>query len=193
MKTSSKTLDGPEAKPKHITGRDLTDNNAPEKAGSYFLKEHHNSEISPNQTFNLKKKLTLLITIALALAAFLMTACEPDPEPCSNCVTVLPDPAPNPTPPTDPIAIRSIHPSAGAPGSRVSIILENFTVQTEGPSTGQYVTFGPSFAEIIYARYGMLVVSVPMDLEDGDYTVAVRHNGQIARAPSEFKVTKDTN
>ena len=32
-----------------------------------------------------------------------------------------------------------------------------------------------------------------MDLEDGDYTVNIRSNGQVARAPSEFKVTKDTN
>ena len=85
MKTSSKTLDGPEAKPQQITGHDLTDNNASEKAGSHFPKEHHNSEISSNQIFNLKKKLTLLITLAIALAAFLMTACEDDPEFCSNC------------------------------------------------------------------------------------------------------------
>ena len=102
MKTSSKTHDGPEAKPKHITGHDLTDNNASEKASSYFLKEHHSNEISSKQIFSLKKKLTLLITIAIALAAFLMTACEPEPEPCSNCLTVPPGPAPNTTPPTDP-------------------------------------------------------------------------------------------
>ena len=90
MKTTSKTHDGPEAKPKHITGHDLTDNNASEKASSYFLKEHHSNEISSNQIFSLKKKLTLLITIAIALASFLMTACEPEPEPCSNCLTVPP-------------------------------------------------------------------------------------------------------
>ena len=193
MKTSSKTLDGPEEKSKHITGRDLTNNNASEKAGSYFLKVHHNSEISSNQIFSLKRKLTLLITIAIALAAFLMTACEPDPEPCINCVTVPSSPDPNTTPPTDQIAIRSIHPSAGAPGARVTIILENFSVPAEGPSAGQYVSFGPSFAEIIYARYGMLIVRVPMDLKDGDYPVAVRYDGQIARAPQEFKVIKGTD
>ena len=34
MKTSSNTLDGPEAKPQQITGHDLTDKNASEKASS---------------------------------------------------------------------------------------------------------------------------------------------------------------
>ncbi|HET6542069.1 MAG TPA: IPT/TIG domain-containing protein [Chryseolinea sp.] len=189
MKTSSKTLDGPETKSKHITGRDLTNNNASEKAGSYFLKVHHNSEISSNQIFSLKRKLTLLITIAIALAAFLMTACEPDPEPCINCVTVPSSPDPNTTPPTDQIAIRSIHPSAGAPGSKVTIVLENYSNAT----SDQYVTFGPSSAEVIYARYGMMIVRVPMDLKDGDYQVNIRSNGQVARAPQEFKVIKGTD
>ena len=32
-----------------------------------------------------------------------------------------------------------------------------------------------------------------MDLEDGDYTVSMRSNGQVVRAPSEFKVIKGTN
>ena len=147
MKTSSKNLDGPEAKPQQITGHDLTNNNASEKASSHFPKEHDNKEISLNQVFNLKKKLTLLITLAIALAAFLMTACDDDGvEPCSNCATSPPAPAPNTTPPTDQIAIRSIHPSAGAPGSTVNIILDNFS----GPTTDEYVTlnvtFGPSFS-----------------------------------------------
>ena len=189
MKTSSKTLDGPESKSQQITEHDLTGNNASEKATSYFLKEHHNSEISSNQISNLKKKLTLLIALAIALAAFLMTACEDDPEPCRNCTAVRPAPAPDPIPPTDQIEIRSIHPSAGAPGSTVTIVLEKFS----NPTADQYVTFGPSFAEIIYARYGMMTVRVPMDLEDGDYPVNVRSNGQVARAPSEFKVIKGTN
>jgi hypothetical protein len=193
MKTSSKTLDGPEAKPQHITGHDLTDNNASEKASSYFLKEHHKSEMSSNQIFTFKKKLALLITLAIALAAFLMTACGPDPEPCINCVTPPPIPAPDPTPPTDQIAIRSINPSAGAPGSRVTIILENFSEPGSDHHYDQYVTFGPSYAETIYARYGMIIVRVPMDLKDGDYPVSIRSNGQIVRAPSEFKVIKDTN
>ena len=114
-------------------------------------------------------------------------ACEDDPEFCSNCSTSIP--APNTTPPTDQIAIRSIHPSAGAPGSNVTIVLENFS----NPTADQYVTFGPSFSEIIYARYGMMTVRVPMDLKDGDYPVTIRSNGQVAKAPSEFKVVSGTN
>ena len=182
MKTSSKTLDGPEANPRQIKGHNLNGNNAPEK-------EHQTSEISSKQIFSLKKKLTLLITIAIALAAFLMTACEDDPQPCTNCVTRPPAPAPNPIPPTEQISIRSIHPSTGAPGSTVTIVLENFS----NPTSDQYVTFGASFAEIIYARYGMMNVRVPMDLENGDYSVKVRSNGQVARAPQEFKVTRGTD
>ena len=189
MKTSSGKLDPPEAKPQQITGHDLTGDNASEKASSYFLKEHQNSEISSNQIFNTKTKLSILITLAIALAAFLMTACEDDPEFCSNCSTPIPAPAPNTTQPTDQIVIRSIHPSAGAPGTTVTIVLENFS----DPTADQYVTFGPSFTEIIYARYGMMTVRVPMDLKDGDYPVTIRSNGQVARAPSQFKVIKGTN
>ena len=115
MKTSSNTLEGPEANPQQI--RDMTlPTKTPRKKLVATSKEHHNSEISLNQILNLKKKLTLLITLAIALAAFLMTACEDDPELCNNCSTGYPAPAPAPTPPTDQIAIRSIHPSAGAPG-----------------------------------------------------------------------------
>ena len=110
MKTSSNTHDGPEAKPQQIKGHELTENNVSEKASSHFPKEHANSEISLNQIVNLRKKLTLLITLAIALAAFLMTACEDDPELCSNCSTGYPAPAPNTTTPTDPIEIRSIYP-----------------------------------------------------------------------------------
>ena len=189
MKTSSNTLDAPETKRQQIKGHELTDNNASDKASSYFLKEHDNSEISSSQVFNVKKKLTLLITIVIALAAFLMTACEDDPEFCTNCYTPIPASPRNPTPPTDQIEIRSIHPSAGAPGSTVTIVLENFS----NPTADQYVTFGPSFAEVIYARYGMISVRVPMDLEDGDYPVNIRSNGQVAKAPNEFKVIKATN
>lgn len=187
MKTSSNTFDVPESKTQKITGHDQNDNISSEKASSYFLKEHENNQISSNPIFNLKKKLTLLITIAVALAAFLMTACEDEPEFCSNCT--YPNPAPNPNPRTDQIEIRSIHPYTGAPGSTVTIVLENFSSST----SDQYVSFGPSIAEIIYARYGMMTVRVPMDLKDGDYPVSVRSNGQVARAPHEFKVIGSTN
>jgi hypothetical protein len=192
MKTPSNTLDGAEATPRLIRGHDLTDKNILEPS-SYFLREHDNNEISSNQIFNIKKKLAFLITLAIALAVILMTACDDDPQFCSNCSTGIPARKNSPAPPTDQIAIRSIQPSVGAPGSRVSIILENFN----GPGADQHVnfdvTFGPSLAAVIYARYGMIVVHVPMDLEDGDYKVNMRVNGQIVRAPGEFKVIKNTN
>jgi hypothetical protein len=171
MKTFLKTLDGPETEPQQIRGHEFhefIDNNASKKASSY-----------------LRVKLTFLVTLAITLAAFLMTACEDDSKICTGC------PNPHPAPPVvnDPLVIRSMYPSAGAPGTAVTIIVENFN----NSAADHYVTFGSSFAEIIYSGYGMLTVNVPMDLQDGDYPVNIRSNGQIADAPLKFKVIKGTN
>jgi hypothetical protein len=80
MKTFLKKLDGPEAEPQQFTDHEFTDNKAAEKASG-----------------NLKWKLTLLITLAVTLGAFLMTACNDEPEFCSNCSSPYPasPPAPN--------------------------------------------------------------------------------------------------
>ena len=189
MKTSSNTLDAPEAKPQQITARELTDNNASDNASGYFLKEHDNSEISSGQIFIVKKKLTLLVTLVIALAAFLMTACDDDPDFCSNCSSPYPASPPAPAPDSTPaISIRSIYPTDGEPGSTVNIILENFT----DSNVDNHVAFGSTFADIIHARYGMITVRVPMDLPYGDYKITVRSHGQIATSPNEFKVTNVT-
>ena len=190
MKTFSKRIDIPETESQQITGYEFPDNSPEEKVSSYFSKEHQTSEISPNQIVNFKKKLTLLITLAIALAAFLMSACEEDPKPCSTCSVSYPAPDPKPSPdPVAQFAIRSIHPTDGTPGSTVTIILENFT----DSNVDNHVSFGSSYAEIIYARYGMINVRVPMDLPYGDYKVTVRSHGQMASAPDEFKVIKAAN
>ena len=59
MKNSSKTLDGPETKPQQITGQEFTNSIPSKKANGYQ-----------------KRKLTLLVTLAITFAAFLMSACE---------------------------------------------------------------------------------------------------------------------
>ena len=172
MKTLLKKLDGPEAEPQQFTEHEFTDNNASKKASS-----------------NLKWKLTLLITLAVTLGAFLMSACNDEPEFCSNCSSPYPASPPAPAPDaTAAISIRSIYPTDGEPGSTVNIILDNFT----DSNVDNHVSFGSSYAEIIHTRHGMINVRVPMDLPNGDYKVTVLSHGQIASAPNEFKVTKAT-
>ncbi len=163
MKTFSKTLDRPETEPQQMSGHEITDINTSEKANSY-----------------LKRKVTLFATLAITLAALLMTACDDDPEYGGY---------PTPTlPPTYPMVIRSMFPSAGAPGSTVAILGENFG---ESPDDN-YVAFGPTYADILYVSYGVINVRVPMGLPDGDYTINITSNGQSAEAPRAFRVSKDT-
>ena len=162
MKTFSKTLDGTGTEPQQITEHEVT--TASKKASSY-----------------LKRKLTLLATLAVILASFLMTACEDEPEYYRSY--------PTPTlPPPSPMVISNMYPSAGAPGSTVAILGENFDTST----SDNYVTFGSSYAEILYVTYGVINVRVPMDIPEGDYTISVSSNGQSADAPHVFSVIKDT-
>src|SRR5688572_22486210 len=128
MKIFLKKLDGPKTEPRQITGHEFhefIDNDASKKASSY-----------------LKMKLTFLVTLAITLAAFLMTACDDDSKFCTGC----PNPPPSPPVVADTLIIRSMYPSAGAPGTAVTIIVENFN----NSAADHYVTFGSSFAEIIY-------------------------------------------
>lgn len=163
MKTFSITPDGPKTEPQQITGQEFTNSNASAKASSY-----------------LKRKLTLLATLAITLAASLMTACEEEPYYSTS-------PAPT-LPPTYPMVIRNMYPAAGAPGSTVAILGENFGTT----ASDSYVVFGSSYAEILYITYGVINVRVPMDIPEGDYRISVSSNGQTADAPRVFSVIKDT-
>ena len=163
MKTSSKTLDRPEEEPLQISGPQLTNIGALEKASSYP-----------------KRKLTFLMTFAITLAAFLMTACDDEPDYRNYTTPTLP--------PTYPMVIRSMFPSAGAPGSTVAILGENFGESSED----NYVAFGSTYADILYVTYGVINVRVPMGIPDGDYRINISCNGQSAEAPSVFRVTSDT-
>ena len=76
METLLKKLDGPETEPQQITGHEFSDVNASKKASSH-----------------LKRKLTLLVTLAITFAAFLMTACDDGGvKPCTNCPPPPPPP-----------------------------------------------------------------------------------------------------
>jgi hypothetical protein len=163
MKTFLKNVDGPETEPQQIMGHELHDNNASEKGSSH-----------------LKSKLTFLVTLAITFAAFLMTACEDEPE-YSNYTPTLP--------PTHQMVIRNMYPSAGAPGSTVAILGENFGTS----ASDNHVLFGSSYAEILYITYGVINVRVPMDIPEGEYRITVSSNGQSADSPRVFTVMKDTN
>ena len=162
MKTFSKTLDGSGIDPQQITGREVT--TASKKASSYI-----------------KGKLTLLATLFVILASFLMSACEDEPEYYRTY------PTPTIAPPS-PMVISNLFPSAGAPGSTVAILGGNFDTST----SDNFVTFGSSYAEILYVTYSEITVRVPMDIPEGDYTISVSCNGQVADAPHVFSVIKDT-
>jgi hypothetical protein len=116
------------------------------------------------------------IIFLLALVASLMSACDhTDPVP-----TTIPMPAPSTV-----AVIRSIYPSEGAPGSTVAIFGENF-----GPtSSHNYVTFDAVSADITYVGYGIINVTVPEGLANGDYTIIVNAEGNVAAASGTFKVT----
>ncbi len=163
MKTLSRKLDCPETEPQQILGQDFKNIGASEKAVGY-----------------LKTKLTFLLTLAITLGAFLMTACDDDPEYLNYTTPTLL--------PTYPMVIRNMYPSTGAPGTTVAILGENF-----GTSASEnFVTFGPSYADILYVSYGVINVRVPMGIPEGDYMINVSSNGQSADSPRAFTVTKDT-
>ncbi|HXR79562.1 MAG TPA: IPT/TIG domain-containing protein [Saprospiraceae bacterium] len=158
MKTFSKKLDGTGTEPQQITEHEVTA--ASKKISGYLLH---------------------LATLAAVLASFFMTGCEPEPEYSGSYPTPVFHAPP-------PMVINNMFPSAGAPGSIVAILGENFDTST----SDNYVTFGSSYAEILHVTYGVLNVRVPMDIPEGDYKISVSSNGQSADAPHVFSVIKDT-
>src|SRR5262245_56628459 len=86
---------------------------------------HGVTGIDTTKKINAHKKriLTFLATFAITFGAFLMTACDEESNPCTNC-----PPPPLPLPTT--MLVRGTFPSAGAPGSTVAIYGENFDAST---------------------------------------------------------------
>ena len=120
----------------------------------------------------MKKQIALVLT----LAAFLISACDPE-----NPVSPRPTPSTQ-TNATEPI-IYSIYPSAGAPGSTLVILGANFSPAL----SNNYVMFGSTNAEITHVGYGALGVRVP-NLPEGDYEINVTAEGQVRRAPQMFTI-----
>ena len=128
----------------------------------------------------MKKQIILVLTFV----ALLMTACDDtDPRP----VTGLPMPTPALGPSSVP-AIRSISPSAGAPGSTVSIYGENFAPT----ASHNLVTFDSLAAEITYVGEFELKVLVPENLPAGEYSINLNAEGQLSSVLGVFTVTDDS-
>jgi hypothetical protein len=123
----------------------------------------------------MKKQIALVLT----LAAFLISACD-DENPVNPRPTPMPTPQTNAKPEPE---IYSVYPNAGAPGSIVAILGQNFAPAI----SDNYVTFGSSNAEVTYVRYGVITVRVP-NLAEGDYEINVNTAGQVRRAPQMFTI-----
>jgi hypothetical protein len=121
----------------------------------------------------MKKQIALVLTFV----ALLMTACDDtDPSPTTGISTPVYSTV---------TIIHALYPSAGAPGSTVSIYGENF-----GPAISHnLVTFDSFAAQIISVGSGVLNVRVPEHLPEGDYTIKVNVEGQVTSAPRKFTVT----
>jgi len=163
MKTLSKTLDCPGTESQKITGQEFMNIDASQKSACF-----------------LKRKLTFFTALVVILASFSMIACDDEPDYRNYTTPTLP--------PTYPMVIRSMFPAAGAPGSTVAILGENFG---ESPDDN-YVAFGSTYADILYVTYGVINIRVPMGIPEGDYTINITANGQSCEAPRVFTVTKDT-
>jgi hypothetical protein len=178
MEKALETLNRPD---QDIKGHEFTRNSSWKKAMSFFLQKFAYKGITPNQISNLliyndmKKHLALILTFT----AFLMTACEETyPEISGGPMDTIP-----------PIAVDSIYPTEGAPGSTVGIFGENFGALT----TDNYVMFDSAYAEIIYVGHRIINARVPMNLVEGDYAINVIANGRAASAPRRFTVISGTN
>jgi hypothetical protein len=121
----------------------------------------------------MKKQIALVLT----LAAFLISACDDE-----NPVSPRPTPTPQTNAKPEP-EIYSVYPNAGAPGSIVAILGENFAPAI----SDNYVTFGSSNAEVTYVRSGVITVRVP-SLAEGDYEINVNTPGQVRRAPQMITI-----
>ena len=133
----------------------------------------------------MKKQIALVFT----LAACLMSACDDENPtipmtPHQGTIPVQGNTTPFPRDTKPEPAIYAVHPSAGASGSTVVIFGTNFG----SAISGNYVTFGSSYAEVTYVSSGMITVRVP-NLADGDYEIMVNADGQIRRAPQMFTIT----
>ncbi|HEX6224019.1 MAG TPA: IPT/TIG domain-containing protein [Chryseolinea sp.] len=123
----------------------------------------------------MKKQIALVLT----LVALVMIACnDSDPVPAARpSLTNMPSIV---------TEIRSVYPSAGAPGTAVVIFGENF-----GPTPADnYVTFDSEPAEITHVGYGFLNIIVPQHITEGEYTIKVTAEGRVANAPDRFRVTR---
>jgi hypothetical protein len=122
----------------------------------------------------MKKQLTLV----LALSMMLVTACDDGIYPDDTTLLSKREPSPQ-------IVISSIFPESAAWGEPVTIFGQNF-----GATIGENnVTFGGAYAEITEVQRGIIVVRVPKNLAQGDYSIILSANGQTTTSNHPCKIT----
>lgn len=119
------------------------------------------------------KKLLILVFVIAALS---LTGCDDDTQ--DYPVAQSPNPGAPPT-------ISSFHPESGTGGIVVAIFGENL-----GPSIADnYVTFNGNYSEVVQVQTGIIMVRVPENLPQGDYTINVITRGQTVTSAKAFKVS----
>lgn len=119
----------------------------------------------------MKKELILVFVIS----TLSLIGCEEDYFAGNGAVS---DPVPVPT-------FSSFSPESGAGGVTVAIFGENL-----GQSiSDNYVTFNGTYAEITQVQSGIIIVRVPDNLPQGDYTINVITGGQTLASTKTFKVS----
>ncbi len=116
------------------------------------------------------------LILGFVIAALSLSGCNDDPQD----YPIVQSPSPGTSP-----AISSFQPESGQGGISVAIFGENF-----GPTPADnYVTFNGAYSEVVQAQSGIIVVRVPMNLPQGDYTINVITGGQTVTSPKPFKVS----
>ena len=113
----------------------------------------------------------------------------------NSCVDTGPFEGPNGELATQP-AVYSFNPSSAECGTEITLYGEHF----ETSPSENFVTFDPWRSEAHSGRIakvtktphaGMLVVSIPLNLAPGDYTISLMANGNSHSCDTPFKIIGD--
>lgn len=115
------------------------------------------------------------ITFVLAFLVLLLSACENEiPRPTYQAK------------PMAPLTISSFYPESVDWGEEVTLMGENFGASI----SDNHVTLNGTQAEVTHVQFGIVVVRIPMYLEEGDYTIRLSTPGQTTTAAKPLKIRK---